>query len=265
MPELVHQYQSNEPCPHISLTEFLNKETALDLSREFSIAGDPSWTRYKHITENTFGKSKLDEFPPLIGQAVKEFMSPQFVAWMSELTGIPDLLPDPMLDGGGMHQTKTGGFLNVHADFGSHHYNRNWQRRCNLLLYLNEHWEENWGGSIELWDEDMKRCVVRVAPYLNTALIFTTTEKSFHGYPTPIRCPSGVTRNSLALYYYTADTGSHHSARPTRYRPCPEDGMWKRILIFLNNILLTTYSWLKRRLGLSDRFASWILGKISRK
>ena len=34
-------------------------------------------------------------------------------------------------------------------------------------------------------------------------VIFNTTDFSYHGHPEPLKCPDGVMRNSLALYYYS--------------------------------------------------------------
>ena len=110
---------------------------------------------------------------------------------MSALTGIPGLLADPSLEGGGMHQTEPGGFLNVHADFTMHHHQTRWHRRVNLILYLNEDWQDAWGGQLELWDRAMASCVTKIPPILNRAAIFNTDETSFHGYPDPIRFPAG--------------------------------------------------------------------------
>jgi len=57
---------------------------------------------------------------------------------VSELTGIPNLLADDMLEGGGLHQSLRGGFLNMHADFTVQPHERQWQRRVNLLIYFNQ-------------------------------------------------------------------------------------------------------------------------------
>src|SRR5262249_3578204 len=40
-------------------------------------------------------------------------------------------------------------------------------------------------------------------PLANTLVVFSTTEKSYHGHPDPLTCPAGVYRRSVALYYYT--------------------------------------------------------------
>ena len=67
------------------------------------------------------------------------------------------------MDGGGLHRSLPGGFLNVHTDFSAHHSKPGWRRRVNLLLYLNPEWQPDWGGELELWSKDMQRCVTRVA------------------------------------------------------------------------------------------------------
>jgi hypothetical protein len=231
---------------------------------EFPKPGDTTWTLYKHFNENTMGKAKRAEFPPLLGALVDEFNSPRFVRFLSELTGIPNLRADPSLEGGGMHQTEAGGFLNVHADFTMHHHHQNWRRRCNLILYLNEDWKAEWGGALELWDAGMQSCVIRIPPLLNHAVIFNTDEVSFHGYPDPITCPPEMTRKSLALYFYTVEEGRGRTARSTNYQPRPGDGA-RGILIWLDKVAVHLYSLAKKRLGLSDDLASKVLGFFSRK
>jgi hypothetical protein len=101
-----------------------------------------------------------------------------------------------------MHQTLRGGFLKIHIDY-NRHESWNLDRRLNVLLYLNSGWDEKWGGALELWDADVKNCVQKIAPISNRLVIFGTTEYSWHGHPEPLACPAGVTRKSLALYYYS--------------------------------------------------------------
>ena len=73
----------------------------------------------------------------------------------------------------------------------------------NLLIYLNKNWKEEYGGAIELWDKNMESCGVKVYPNINNVCIFSTDDKSFHGFPEPMNCPENVSRNSIAIYYYT--------------------------------------------------------------
>ena len=190
---------------------------------------------------------------------------------------------DESFEGGGLHQSVEGGFLNVHADFTVHPHHRDWRRRVNLLLYFNDDWPEEYGGDLscgaatrvgasfvctaefggdlELWSRDMSRCEVRVPPTINRAVVFTTDPDSFHGHPDPLRCPPGVARRSMALYYFTQETNPY--VRSTEYRARPGDG-WRRVPIYLDKMVLRSYHGVKRRLGLSDAAASRFLHAMSR-
>jgi hypothetical protein len=263
--ELGTTFRTNQPVPHIFLTEFLSPEAAGELEQEFPRPDSNSWTHYQHQNENKHGLTKRELFPPKIGAATDELNSPEFVAWLSELTGIPGLLADPTLEGGGMHQSGRGGYLNVHTDFSHHHYQKNWKRRINLILYLNGAWEEQWGGAIELWDRGMKTCVARYPPWLNCALVFDTNEISYHGFPAPLTCPEGQSRKSLAFYYYTVEDEAQTPVRSTNYRARPQDGMFKSALIWLDKKAVDLYSRAKAKFGFSDEFVSRVLSIMSKK
>lgn len=257
------RYAAAQPFPHIHIREFLDPEIALALANEFPAHDSSAWTQYRHYNENKSGLTKRSLFPPLLGQLVGDLNSPPFLAWLSDLTGIPDLLADPTLEGGGLHQSARGGFLNVHADFTMHHHQPNWRRRINLILYLNPGWRPEWGGATELWDESVQRCVASVLPLLNHALIFSTTDTSYHGFPEKLACPGGVSRKSLALYYYTLDDHAT-AARSTNYRARPSDSKGSAALIWLDKMAVHVYSKAKKTFGIGDGLASRILGFFSR-
>jgi hypothetical protein len=89
-------------------------------------------------------------------------------------------------------------------------------RRINLLVYLNKNWEESYGGHFELWDKDMNGCEAKILPVFNRCAIFSTTETSYHGHPTPLSCPPDRKRKSIATYYYSngrpdEGSGAEHS------------------------------------------------------
>ncbi len=265
LPALSKQYRTNQPFPHLHLEDFLDAAVARELMQEFPAPESGAWIQYKHANENKTGLPKREMFPRLIGQVVDELNSPEFLAWLSELTGIEGLVSDGTLEGGGLHQSSCGGFLNVHADFTMHHHHKNWRRRINLILYLNEGWQPEWGGAIELWDRKMTRRVAQVQPLLNHALIFNTNEDSFHGFPDRLACPEGVSRKSLALYYYTPEVHVTTAGKSTNYRPRPSDGLLQRALIWTDKQAVNLYSRAKEVFGLSDDFASRVLGFLSRK
>lgn len=250
-------YQSAEPYPHIVLDDFLEPNAAKEAMADFPALDPEQWNNYLHANERKFSNSDPETWGSCLQQILRELNSPRFIQFVSKLIGVDDLIPDPSLEGGGLHQSTKGGYLNMHADFTVHPHNRTWQRRANLLLYLNEDWKPEYGGDLELWSADMKRCVEKVRPLGNRVLIFTTDANSFHGHPEPMQCPEGVARRSLALYYFTVEEDP--LVRSTEYRARPGDGA-RSIVIYADKQMLRAYDWAKRHLGISDQTASKIFG-----
>jgi len=214
-------YVNNEPFPHCVLKDSWDISVLRDCSDE--IGKFSNWDGEK----NFYGSKKkrfcsdIDNLPKSISSVIQKASTPVFLDWLSHLTGEQHLIPDPYLEGGGIHQSINGAFLKVHADF-------NWSkklnlfRRLNVLIYLNEQWEDEWGGHLELWDSDMSNCVQKIKPEMNTMVIFTTDDISFHGHPHPTTSPKGVFRNSIALYYYTPiepQKNFQEARLITNYRP----------------------------------------------
>jgi len=264
-PSLAIKFSCGNPFPYIHLQDFLQTDLAHKLSDEFPVPNSSAWIQYKHYNEDKTGLTKRELFPPLLAKVTQELNSPEFVAWISELTGIPDLIADPDLEGGGLHQSGRGGFLNVHTDFNMHHYHKNWRRRINLILYLNPDWRPEWGGALEFWDVNMRQCVTKISPLINHAVIFNSNEISYHGFPGKLTCPENASRKSLAFYYYTIEQNSIHDTHSTNYMPRPEDSRAKAMLIWLDKKAVHVYSKAKEKFGIGDDFASTILGMLSRK
>ena len=250
-------YQTASPYPHIVIDDFLRPEAVKSAVAEFPPLETEEWNNYIHVNERKFSHTDPGTWGPTLRCILEELNSPRFVQFVGNLLGIDDLIADPSLEGGGLHQSVRGGFLNIHADFTVHPHHRNWQRRANIILYLNEDWDPEYGGDIELWSTDMKECVRKVSPIANRALIFTTDPTSFHGHPEPMRCPEGMARRSLALYYFTVEEDP--MVRSTEYRSRPGDGA-RSLLIFADKHTLRAYDWAKRHLGISDQLASKLLG-----
>ena len=251
------RYRSASPFPHIALDGFLSAEVGLAAEAEIPPAHRDHWVNYVHANERKFANNDPTTWGPTLQAVWRELTSPRFVNVLSELTGIDDLVTDDSLEGAGLYQTRSGGFLNIHADFTVHPHQRHLRRRVNLLVYLNEDWPASYGGDLELWSRDMKTREEVIAPIGNRAVIFTTGADTWHGHPEPLRCPPDRARRSLAIYYYTVEDAP--VARSTEYRSRPGDGT-KSILIYLDNELVRAYDWLKRRVGLSDERTSRLLG-----
>jgi len=263
LPEYKARYGAAQPYPHIHLDHFLEQQAAEKALAEFPSVKDEGWIHYVHINEKKHGLNKMELLPPFIREVIRELNSDNFVAFLSELTGIPGLRPDDMLEGGGLHQTKRNGFLNIHADFTVHPHKRNWQRRVNLLIYLNKDWKPEYRGDLELWDRNMTGVQEKIAPLFNRCVLFNTDEDSYHGVPDPVLCPEDMTRKSIALYYFTEEA-VRPTLRSTNYRSRPKDGM-KSVLIYLDKKMVATYTYIKRALGINDAFVSRVLNLFSKK
>jgi hypothetical protein len=247
------------------LADFLEEDTARAVARDFPSPAAPGWTYYKHQNENKLGMTQRSMFPGVLGKVVDELNSPEFVGWLSNLTGISGLVADPVLDGGGLHQAGRGGFLNLHTDFTAHHYQQNWRRRLNLIVYLTPNWQDEWGGALEFWNSASKCRVARYPSLFNHAVIFNTDDRSLHGFPDPLTCPENIARNSLALYYYTVEDKPRLVVRATDYHARPEDSRKKAALIWLDKNAVSIYSRIKKKFGFSDQLVSRVLGFIARK
>mgnify|MGYP003946943433 FL=1 len=201
-------YSSNSPFPNIYFDDFFNSEFLSLVLSEFPDMGNKGDIEYKTPNEVKLASRGENRF----GKATKVFMhflnSEPFLNFLSELTGIDDLLGDPYYEGGGCHQIKRGGFLKVHADFNKHK-RTGLDRRLNVLVYLNKDWKEEYGGHFELWNDDMTKGEKKILPLFNRMAMFSTTDFSYHGHPDKLNCPEDRSRRSLALYYYTNGRPSH--------------------------------------------------------
>lgn len=196
------QYRSAAPFPHIVLDGVLPSEALDCVLNEFPDDHNGIWRKYNNYNENKLecqGEEKLSESISLI---LYQFNSAPFLQFLETLTGIDKLISDPYFFGGGLHMIQRGGKLGIHADF-SRHNRLPLERRLNVLIYLNKDWLEAYGGQLELWNQNMTRCVQRISPAFNRMVIFTITDWAFHGHPEPLACPPGLSRKSIALYYYT--------------------------------------------------------------
>ncbi len=255
------EYRRNSPFPHVVIEDFLRDEWFDAVVGEFPTVSADKWTNYSHVNERKFANPVYPTWGPATRRVVSALNSPVFVDWLERLTGIERLIIDTSFEGGGLHQSITGGYLNVHADYTVHPHHRQWQRRVNLLLYCNADWKREYGGELELWTKDMKACEKKVAPLRNRVLIFNTDMDSFHGHPEPLTTPIGVARQSIALYYFTEEESP--VVRSTEYRARPGDGA-KRALIFADKQALRGFDWAKRRFNIGNDTASRILGFVER-
>ena len=175
----------------------------------------------------------------IVGQVTEKlvnfFQSQAWVKFLETLTGIPNLMIDPALWGAGPFSIKQAGYLSLHTDFNRHKTSDGkfvtpW-RRINVLLYLNEDWKEEYGGSFELWKTDQQYSTIdyikKVVPQFNRMAIFSVTDISIHGHLDLVNHPSGEHRKSISMYYYTANIDDEPLISANYHESIYIPGAWK--------------------------------------
>ncbi len=217
--DLAEKYQSGEPYHHICVDNFLPLSVAEKVREEVLSVGEKApenMSPQEHL-KTAYNPDTL----PLYTRAVFNALnSKAFLRFLEEMTGIPNLIPDPYFKGAGVHRTNSGGFLGIHADFNMHK-EMYLERRLNILIYLNPDWKPEYGGAFEVWTEDMQTQVAQFPPFMNRMCCFSTSSNSYHGNPEPVNHPDGDPRLSIALYYYTPTWSEDRVAHSTLFRPRP--------------------------------------------
>jgi len=212
--QLRDQFMSASPFPHVVIDDFLSPDLLDQVLAEFPRQERIDWEEFDTSREVKLALADAEQMGPTTRHLLAEFNSAVFTDFLTALTGIEKLIPDPQYSGGGLHQIQRDGFLKVHADFNKHP-ELDLYRRLNGILYLNKDWEEEYGGHLQIWDREMTTCVKKVLPVFNRFLIFATLDDAYHGHPDPLTCPPDRARRSMALYYYTvekpAEALEHHS------------------------------------------------------
>jgi hypothetical protein len=253
-------FSEASPFPHLVFDGFLRTPAAEALLDDYSRSSH-GWTYLNHVNEKKRQLTDRQRMQNATLAIIDALQTDEFVSVLEKITGVAPLIPDPELEGSGLHETPRGGFLNMHVDFITHAVRRRWSRQLNLLVYLNHDWPDEYRGHLELWNRDMKSCEKKILPLFNRCVIFQTSNISYHGYPAPLLCPEGTNRRSLALYYYK-DEGHELGLASTRYAPRPDDGLGRRALIRVDTLMLRVFAVMKRYFGVTDRVVSWILRRF---
>ncbi len=198
-------YGKNPPFDHVVIDDFFTEEYAKRLSDEFPDFDSDVWHGYNNPIEikrvcnnwNVFPENTYQLFSYLNSRAFLDFLS-------TNLLDGRTLFSDNGLNGGGWHIHKKGGKLNTHLDY-SVHPKLKLQRKLNIIIYMNPNWREEWGGALGLWgNESAERpgdLMASVWNKFNRAVLFDTTQNSWHGLPEPLLCPDNEARKSLAAYF----------------------------------------------------------------
>jgi Rps23 Pro-64 3,4-dihydroxylase Tpa1-like proline 4-hydroxylase len=232
--QLRKEFSEAKPFPFVKIENFLEPAAAEQVAAaypSFDVALNQGRTFTTVNERKKVQITKAELFAPPIARLNEALASPQFLSDLSYITGMPNLLADAELVGGGMHITGPGGRLDVHLDF-NYMEERKLHRRLNLLLYLNPTWDKQWGGDIQLWDKDVKHCEASFSPTFNRCVIFETNEISYHGV-VPVSPAANTPRQSFATYYYTREAPAHWTglSHSTVFKARPDEQAKAMILM----------------------------------
>ncbi len=200
------------PFDHCVIDNFFPIDIAKKLSSEFLSYEDPSWFYYKNALEDKKALNDWNKFPLLTYMVFQELMALDFLKILEDIVGCP-LLVDHGLHGGGWHIHSSGGNLNPHLDY-SIHPKMGKLRKLNIIIYLSEELTDSHGGHLGLWSgvNDNLRLEKEIQPVFNRAILFDTTQNSWHGMSRKLVQPDNIYRKSLAIYYLT-DIGEKFDPR----------------------------------------------------
>jgi len=207
---LRQQLMLAQPFPHLVL-DGLFHPTLLELvAEEFDTQSASSWTQVKSAYECT-----RRSVPGVSLQAASQVYfdivnSGWFTEWLTSITGVPYLLPDPKLWGGGLHESRSGGAFSIHRDF-NRHRDTGLPNAMVFITYLNKGWQPEWGSALELWDKKADRCIKSIQPEFGRTMIMPHGPTSYHGHTQPLKTPDERPRRSVAAYFYTSPlAGKRH-------------------------------------------------------
>lgn len=209
--DLAPLFADADPFPHVVL------DGAVALRpEEVAQFPDPGWAGWHGFTDDQQrGKrvcNRIDEIPEPLRELIRQLNEPRFLEFLESVTGMSGLIPDPHLEGGGLHSSGEGGVLAPHTDF--HVYTRlGLYRQLNVIVYLDDDWEPEDGGCLQLFEG--QHAARTVVPELGRMVIFKTDDRSVHGFTNPIA--PGRVRRSVALYYYTSADGGGFGGGTTTY------------------------------------------------
>ena len=210
--DLSERYDRATPWRHLVIDDFLEPAAARRAAAAFPLL-PAAKSRLARVLGARSHKASFAGLDPILDEIFDDLHGPRMTAVVERITRVGDLRPDRTLSGAGLHQGARGSHLRLHADHNTHPSDANRFRRVNVMVYLNEAWNPDWNGALELWSRDASACRLRIEPVFNRAVVMSVDDTAYHGYG-PLRLPKNRTRNALATYYYTRTPAEGQQPHP---------------------------------------------------
>jgi Rps23 Pro-64 3,4-dihydroxylase Tpa1-like proline 4-hydroxylase len=199
LPAIKKMYdQSKSEIGYFYIDDLLPEEVARNIYNCFPNGSDmrlkKSLKEYKYIA------AQMNNYNPILEEAIYAFQDQRVVALVTEITGIKSLSPDEHLYAGGISLMGHKHYLNPHLD-NSHDKDRDQWRVLNLLYYVTPEWEEKFGGNLELWPHGLKEKQTTIHSKFNRLAVMATHDDSWHSV-SPIDA-EGKSRCCVSNYYFS--------------------------------------------------------------
>ena len=202
---LSESFLQAKPFNHVVIDNFFVDSFARTIFNDMPGYEENNDAKYDNPIEKKRTIQNWTKFPKNIYKAATFLVNQEFTGYLRQLTQQNELMADFGLHGGGIHMHQAGDYLNAHLDYDIHP-KLDMKRKLNLIVYLNPNWQKSWGGNLGLWSHDeeigqAKDLIKSVPPLFNRAILFDTSQNSWHGVTEGIFAPEGEYRKSLAFYY----------------------------------------------------------------
>jgi Rps23 Pro-64 3,4-dihydroxylase Tpa1-like proline 4-hydroxylase len=225
--QLAINFQSAEPFPLVVIDDFADRTKLEKMMTTFPIPGQKKINKSRDyiFAKNKYEKANFRDISDECSEIYQDLISPRFQKSLCAITK-QDVFVDPEFHGGGIHQGGKGSFLDMHVDFNYHPLNKNWFRNLNILLYLNQNWQQEYKGKLKLRNLKTGKST-EIEPLFNRCVIMFTRDYTLHGYDS-IAFPEGQYRRSIASYAYSLENNPQEQ-RSTVWMPDNSSSLKKAI------------------------------------
>ncbi len=222
-------YLNSKPYPHCVIDNALPTCFAEVIRSEILDIPSKDYDRYHNVFEDKFTLRDKNNFPPMVMKLYDYLVSDTWLEKLSDLAGI-QLINDPDRNFWGIHIFEDGDKLDMHVDAGEYHKN-GLKKEVTLGIYLSSKWKDEYGGELEIWegesgenmDAKLIKCHTKITPDFNRMVIFSCTDNSWHGAPTPVKCPEDATRIFLTISYLSNRSDHKNKKQKAFFVKRPED------------------------------------------
>lgn len=221
-----------------TIDDFLSEEVIKKMSDNWYEPDNDSWHKghakvndKQNILEHGMrGVSKLDKMPNAVSDVARQLHSQEFTDQIGKLIGIEDLISDESMRWSGMRTMLPGSFQLIHSD-ARISPESGLRKELTVLVYVQPLYSEGRDtGHLEIWDDNMSKCMHRIAPKYNSAVVFLNSDTSYHGVPDVNFERRAFTFSILKDAKATKRSKALFVARPNDSKEVREEGL-KRSMI----------------------------------